>query len=291
MKDGQLFNPHGIFVGSFIPNCLMKCTELTSTQKLLWARLAQYTGKDGRCFPQQKTLAYELGISISSVQKALYILKEKKFIKIINPKGKKRFVHLNNEYGFLWQNNVFKVKVSGDGIHDVSEDRIQDVSIGDGIHDVSIKENPIKENPIKENSKILGKETSIPYLDNFPKKFKQDKEFPEIWKMWLQHRKEKKSSITPSTAKLQIKKISRFPFIKDAIAMIENSIEMGYTGLFENNKNNYSKRNNKPNTKTQYGKRLLYIEKETDREKDFQEGMHYFNNDHPELTRPPKKGE
>ena len=46
MKVGEVFNPYGMFVGSFVPNTLLRYKGLSSTAKLLWARLAQYAGKN-----------------------------------------------------------------------------------------------------------------------------------------------------------------------------------------------------------------------------------------------------
>jgi hypothetical protein len=56
-------NPWRMFVGSMIPNWLQSRTEINQGAKLAYARLAQYAGEDGKCFPKQKTLAAELGVS------------------------------------------------------------------------------------------------------------------------------------------------------------------------------------------------------------------------------------
>lgn len=46
-----------------IPNWLQRRSEVSHGAKLAYARLAQYAGKDGNCFPKQKTLGAELGVS------------------------------------------------------------------------------------------------------------------------------------------------------------------------------------------------------------------------------------
>lgn len=56
-------NPHRMFVGSFVPDWLLCRVEISQGAKLCYARLAQFAGKDGECFPKQETLAGELGIS------------------------------------------------------------------------------------------------------------------------------------------------------------------------------------------------------------------------------------
>ena len=52
-----------MFVGSMIPNWLQCRREINPGAKLAYARLAQYAGRDGECFPKQETLAAELGVS------------------------------------------------------------------------------------------------------------------------------------------------------------------------------------------------------------------------------------
>lgn len=56
-------NPWMRFYGAFIPNWLLCRTEVSHGAKLCYARLAQFAGRDGRCFPMQPTLAGELGIT------------------------------------------------------------------------------------------------------------------------------------------------------------------------------------------------------------------------------------
>lgn len=59
----------------------------------------------------------------------------------------------------------------------------------------------------------------------------QTDEFREAWEMWAQHRREKKCSLTPTSAKMQLKKFSQFgPEI--AIKAIEQAIEKGWQGCF-----------------------------------------------------------
>ncbi len=46
-----------------VPNWLQCRREINQGAKLAYARLAQFAGKDGACFPKQATLAVELGVS------------------------------------------------------------------------------------------------------------------------------------------------------------------------------------------------------------------------------------
>jgi hypothetical protein len=59
----QRIIPWKKFISALIPNWLLSRCEISQGAKLCYARLAQYAGKEGRCFPKQRTLAAELGVS------------------------------------------------------------------------------------------------------------------------------------------------------------------------------------------------------------------------------------
>lgn len=52
---------------------------------------------------------------------------------------------------------------------------------------------------------------------------------PDVWAQWIQHRKEIKRKLTPTTCDQQRKKLAGIPY---ADAVILNSISNGWTGLF-----------------------------------------------------------
>jgi hypothetical protein len=56
--------------------------------------------------------------------------------------------------------------------------------------------------------------------------------FALAWIEWEQYRKEKKETLTPTTTKRQLKKLATYPEAI-AIAMLNNSMDNGWTGLFE----------------------------------------------------------
>jgi Helix-turn-helix domain len=66
---GEPFNPYKLFIGSFVPNWLMRRTEISQGAKLCYARLAQYAGEGGHAHPAQETLARELAVSGRQVRK------------------------------------------------------------------------------------------------------------------------------------------------------------------------------------------------------------------------------
>ena len=97
----KFFNPYKNFVGSFIPNCLLQYRELSSSAKLLWARLAQYAGENGYCYPSQQTLADELGLSERQVRNLLQELETKQFIYRETPQGQDKVFHKTTRYYFI----------------------------------------------------------------------------------------------------------------------------------------------------------------------------------------------
>ena len=96
MKRGQPFNPYRLFYGAFVPNILLRLKEVTSTEKLFYARLCQFAGKDGECYPSYTLMSEELGITRTQAFNVAQSLVQKEFILIENIKGKQ------NHYKFLW---------------------------------------------------------------------------------------------------------------------------------------------------------------------------------------------
>lgn len=78
---GDVFNPYGLFNGVWVPEPLLKSTDISASAKLLFGRLARFAGKDGRCFPSVGTLAVELGMTARQVQRLIARLCEAGFLR------------------------------------------------------------------------------------------------------------------------------------------------------------------------------------------------------------------
>ena len=111
MQIGQQFNPHRLFVGAFIPNALMKYTDLSQGAKLTWARLAQYAGEKGEAYPSLETLANDIGVKKLQAIQYLKELEKKQFIEVLRASGKDKLLHKTNRYIFLW-NAIFNMHTS-----------------------------------------------------------------------------------------------------------------------------------------------------------------------------------
>lgn len=105
MKAGERFIPNGIFTGVFIADCIMKNSELSAIDKLVWAQLNKYSGSNGVCFPKQETIAENIGVSIRSVKSSIQNLVDLNFIAVESPTGINRVKHMHNKYYFVWSDS------------------------------------------------------------------------------------------------------------------------------------------------------------------------------------------
>jgi len=117
-------NPYKLFVGSFLPNWLLKRSEVTPGAKLLYARLSQYAGEDGECRPAQATLAAELGIAVRTVKAQLKELHRHELID-----SQQRGFNKTNLYFFLsheWMQSFRRV-VQSDALPEVQGNALLEV--------------------------------------------------------------------------------------------------------------------------------------------------------------------
>ena len=98
---GEIYTPWRIFKGSFIPNAVLKCRELSSTAKLVFARLCQYGGEHGQAYPSYNTLAGEVGVER---RQAIRAVNELEAFGLLRRNGRLRCDGglSSNAYIFLW---------------------------------------------------------------------------------------------------------------------------------------------------------------------------------------------
>ena len=122
-------NPYKLFVGSFIPSWIECRKELTSSAKLVYARLCRYAGENGVAFPKRETIGSELGMSLGLVKACINELKKHKLIEV-NQRGLNR----SNEYYFL-EHKWMGLELDGysgsrpDGLQDSRQGGYQDSHI------------------------------------------------------------------------------------------------------------------------------------------------------------------
>lgn len=97
-------NPWKLFTGCFIPTWLATREEISPGAKIIYARLAQYAGKKGSCFPKQTTLADEVGMSRRNIIRSIKELRDSSLIELERTGARKP-----NRYFFLahkWMGEV-----------------------------------------------------------------------------------------------------------------------------------------------------------------------------------------
>lgn len=152
--EKSYFNPYSFYKGGFIPNFIFEDKTLSNLGKLLYAKLAQHSRKNGYCWPRQRVLAEELNCTEGRIQVLLKELKEKNYIEIVRPEGKALLQHAPNKYYFILQNEL-KVDPSRNQDDDYEEDE-------------DIEYQPFPENcPQPLHRKGLGAFASnVPYISN-----------------------------------------------------------------------------------------------------------------------------
>lgn len=98
---GEVYSPFRAFKGSIIPNEILKCQQLSSTAKLVFGRLCQYAGEDGKAYPSYNTLGHEVGIERRQTIRAVKELEQFGLIRVLE-RRKDDGGFSSNTYIFLW---------------------------------------------------------------------------------------------------------------------------------------------------------------------------------------------
>ncbi len=142
------------FIGSFMPNWLLKRTEISAGAKLCYARLIQFAGKDGKCYPSQDTLGKEIGVSARSVRDYLKKLEEHELIVIV-----RQGINKPNNYYFLrhkWIEDKMQ-KTSSVRKDSANQDRKNSAAL-------DRKVPADKENQLRESKRITRTVTKVPFI-------------------------------------------------------------------------------------------------------------------------------
>ena len=158
IKIGEQFNPYRLFVGAFIPNALMKYTDLSQGAKLTWARLAQYAGEKGEAYPSLETLANDIGVKKLQAIQYLKELEKKQFIKVLRANGKDKFLHKTNRYIFLWNTILAGMqKHTSAGMQKHTSAGMQKHTSA-GMQKHTQRESVVRESVVRESEKEIYKE-------------------------------------------------------------------------------------------------------------------------------------
>ena len=54
LQVGEVFNPFQLFIGAMIPSAVLRNPDLSPSAKLVFARLAQFAGRQGKAWPSDQ---------------------------------------------------------------------------------------------------------------------------------------------------------------------------------------------------------------------------------------------
>lgn len=120
---GEIYNPFRVFNGSFIPNAVLKCRDLSATAKLVFGRLCQYAGEDGEAFPSYSTLGREVGVERRQTIRAVRELEDFGLIRAV-PRRKDDGGLSSNSYVFLWHRIFSESESSPPGVKNDTRDSV-----------------------------------------------------------------------------------------------------------------------------------------------------------------------
>lgn len=165
ISDNKYINPYRLFTGAFIPTWLLLRPDVSMGAKVCYARLCQYAGKDGECFPKQLLLAAEIGLNNQrQVLRYLKELTQHGLIEVIRI-GKM----CSNRYKFL--NHAWISDVTN--CHITSKSDVTDMSH----RDVTDMSHHIERESVEENHKETDLFRDINQKELTPKEI-----FESFWK-------------------------------------------------------------------------------------------------------------
>jgi hypothetical protein len=96
LQVGEAFNPFSLFDGALVPSEILRNPGLLPSEKLVFARLLQFTGGNGRAWPSLERVAEEVVLSVPQPRRCVSSLESKGFIRRVARSGS------SNEFEFLW---------------------------------------------------------------------------------------------------------------------------------------------------------------------------------------------
>jgi len=203
-----------------LPADLAVRRDLKATDKVVFAAISDRIGKNGYCWPGVRTIAVDSGLTKNGVLKSLKRLEQAGLL-AVERRGNGRCNHYRKTETSQQRvpvNNINRSTMNTTGGPQRCPEPVNNVD-----HNQTDQLNQTKKG--RQKKQTTPKELVFPeILDTAT--------FRQAWGEWQQYLCEKKKKLTSSTAKKQLKKLAQHG-ADVAAAMIEQSIEQGWQGLFE----------------------------------------------------------
>lgn len=239
---------------ALLPSFVLDDSDLTSLELRTYAKISQLCHKLGFCYAKNATLGQYLNAHELSVSRAIKRLEVKGYLKIEIKNGRDRKIYLNLDFKYFCdkentltneQKQPVKSKTEPKEYKDTTEQEKQLKS-----DDLVLKTTQKTE---KREVNTENKENLVLKTDKKPKQ-KTDLiyELPfyidsQIFKDFINHRKEIKKPMTQNAVNATIKKLCDFHTKGyDCNEILNNSIANGWQGIFEPQQNRQNLNANKP---------------------------------------------
>jgi DNA-binding MarR family transcriptional regulator len=193
-----------------LSNKVVRSERLDVYEKALFSVILSYNGCED-IYPSHTTLSKQTGMSRSQIIRTQKKLVKKGYLKVKKSPSYRSNLYSVTEKGVSDRN--INVSDSDRGCVSQTQGGVSHSDTNNiSINNISIKEKKsIKEKSPARNNGLPG------WLDK------------EIWAEWIKYRKQRGSTLTPSTISAQLKKLEKYQ--KDHVKIIEQSIEHGWIRL------------------------------------------------------------
>jgi hypothetical protein len=197
---------------------------LTPAEFRVYCHINRRSGTNG-AWPGIDSMAKKCCLSKPTVINAIRRLEAMEMLRVRRKEGERSRYFLTRPS--VWKSPRLKIDT---GQNEVTE-RTPDLT-GTGKKEVT-KVHPREVHPKKDKrvqgTLIVFSSDELPPPINTP-------EIRDLWDQWQEHRRQGKNKLTPEAARMQVAKLKAIGPAR-AAAMLKNSLEMGYTGLFEPSEN------------------------------------------------------
>ena len=191
---------------------------MESTDKIVLSIIIDHIGQNADGWPGVRTLAKETGLDKDTISKSIARLEEAGRL-IINNRGRGTLNHYS-----LPDKSVREIRTVDKGKSVRKPRTVQNAKCPEDT-DTGVRKprTEVSVNPVHNQTDQSNQ--TIPDLLNTP-------EFVKCWEQWKQYRRELKKPLAPTTEGHQLKKLAGHD-VDTAIAMLEQSMEKGWQGIFE----------------------------------------------------------